>query len=117
MFGKLISFWKLNIRSLKIHLWLYGNFNHPYAGLVLMLWAACVDASAQSLADTHSQQSILQKQREEAAQNQQLANEPDVRLPRIAVPKSEFPGNESPCFPIRVIRLEGKEADAFQWLL
>lgn len=82
-----------------------------------MLWAACVDASAQSLADTHSQQSILQKQREEAAQNQQLANEPDVRLPRIAVPKSEFPGNESPCFPIRVIRLEGKEADAFQWLL
>jgi hemolysin activation/secretion protein len=83
-------------------------------GLVVLLLAAGVDAAAQSHADTQAQQAILQQQREQAAQNQQLGNEPDVRLPRFAIHKSEFPQKESPCFPIREIQLDGDGAEAFQ---
>jgi hemolysin activation/secretion protein len=86
-------------------------------GLGLLLWAVGLDATAQSAADIETQQSILQKQRERAAESQQTASGPDVRLPRKVVPTTEYPRSESPCFPIQQIKLEGDGADKFQWVL
>jgi hemolysin activation/secretion protein len=56
-------------------------------------------------------------QQREDAQRRQVETGPDVRLQApVATPANAYPV-ETPCFPIRLIRLEGDEADSFQWAL
>ncbi|PXV53623.1 Hemolysin activation/secretion protein [Dyella jiangningensis] len=89
---------------------------HWWSWLVLLgLWVPAW-ASAQTF-DTSAQELLRQQERERALREQQQ-NTPDVRLPTPAeAPASVIPGNESPCFPIQRIRLEGDDAAAFQWAL
>ena len=68
-------------------------------------------------ADIATQEILRQQQRERALREQQ-ASRPDVRLP-VPVPAVEdrIPSNETPCFSIREIRLDGDEASWFRWAL
>jgi hemolysin activation/secretion protein len=62
----------------------------------------------------------VQRQQEQERQRLQEMQDaqPDVRLQQDAAPVNlEYPESESPCFPIREIRLEGDGADKFQWTL
>ena len=49
---------------------------------------------------------------------ERLESRPDVRLPHSAVlPDARLPTNESPCFVLQDIRLQGDASEHFQWLL
>lgn len=67
-----------------------------------------------SLADMNAQEIIRQQERERAQQSQ-LQTRPDVQMERPAVEAQTIPADESPCFPIREVTLEGELADKFQW--
>lgn len=68
-------------------------------------------------ADQNTQELLRQQERERALRGQQEAT-PDVRLERPAkVGPDRIPRDESPCFPIGEIRLEGEEAHRFRWAL
>ena len=58
-----------------------------------------------------------QQQREKALREQQ-ASRPDVHLQApAAVAEDRIPAGETPCFPVREIRLEGDDAASFAWAL
>lgn len=64
-----------------------------------------------------AQELLRQQERERALQEQQDAT-PDVRLARPAPPAPDrIPADESPCFAIHSIRLDGEHSKAFQWAL
>lgn len=86
-------------------------------GVGLMLLAAGADVTAQTTADIAAQQLQLQQQRERAQDNQAASNAPDVRLSRVAAPGLVYPEREAPCFSIKQITLNGKDAAQFQWAL
>ncbi|MCW8125937.1 ShlB/FhaC/HecB family hemolysin secretion/activation protein [Microbulbifer halophilus] len=79
-----------------------------------------VIAGAQSPApgESHARELQRQQQRERALRGQ---NEPeaDVRLnqPDSVAKAESIPTEETPCFPIREILLEGEEAHRFRWAL
>lgn len=85
----------------------------------LLLVGFCVpvaSAMAQS-ADLATQEILRQQQREKALREQQ-ASRPDVRLQQPAeVAEDRIPAAETPCFPIREVRLDGDDAAAFRWAL
>lgn len=63
-------------------------------------------------------QELLRQQDRERALREQQETTPDVRLPREAPAAADrIPANETPCFPIQTIRLEGDDASRFQWAL
>jgi hemolysin activation/secretion protein len=64
-----------------------------------------------------AQELLRQQERERALQEQQDAT-PDVRLarPPEAAP-DRIPEDESPCFSILSIRLDGEQSSSFQWAL
>ncbi|WP_243042485.1 ShlB/FhaC/HecB family hemolysin secretion/activation protein [Dyella sedimenti] len=71
---------------------------------------------AQSV-DGATQEWLRQQERERALRAQQGAT-PDVRLTPPGKPVADrLPVDESPCFPIRSIHLDGEEASAFRWAL
>jgi hemolysin activation/secretion protein len=75
-----------------------------------------VAAHAQTV-DTNAQELLRQQERERALREQQETR-PDARLevaPEAAIGK--LPAEESPCFPINHIVLEGEESDHFRWAL
>jgi len=73
-------------------------------------------AMAQS-ADTAAQELLRQQERERALR-EQLQTSPDVRLPAPAQARVDrLPTDETPCFRIQAIRLDGDDADAFHWAL
>ena len=86
-------------------------------------WLVCVglvvpatSAMAQS-ADLATQEILRQQQREKALREQQ-ASRPDVHLQApAAVAEDRIPAGETPCFPVREIRLEGDDAASFAWAL
>jgi len=63
----------------------------------------------------YHRQKELERQRREGLQDEA----PDVRLQPRTVPGETlaYPDNESPCFVINEIILEGEEAERFQWAL
>ena len=66
------------------------------------------------VADNHLQR---QQQREEAQRRQDEAT-PDVRLQVPVPPKpTGYPAGETPCFVIREVKLEGDEAERFEWAM
>lgn len=72
-------------------------------------FAQAVDPAAQEL---------LRQQARERALREQQETTPDVRLPRQAqAVVDRIPVNETPCFPIQAIRLDGDDASHFQWAL
>src|SRR5690606_29054459 len=80
-----------------------------------LLAAATVPALAQ---DDPAAQEIRRQQERERILREQQETTPDVRLEGDAAPLADrLPVDESPCFKIRRIVLEGDEADRFQWAL
>jgi hemolysin activation/secretion protein len=78
-------------------------------GSVTPCFAQAVDSATQAL--------LRQQERERALREQQETT-PDVRLPRQADAAADrLPTNETPCFPIQVIRLDGDDVSRFQWAL
>lgn len=67
--------------------------------------------------DVATQELLRQQERERVLREQQEARS-DVRLERAAPEQSKrLPDDETPCFPIHAIVLEGEHADAFSWAL
>ncbi|MDG4476265.1 ShlB/FhaC/HecB family hemolysin secretion/activation protein [Desulfobacterales bacterium RS19-109] len=63
-------------------------------------------------------QEFLRQQERERVLRQQLEQRPDVRLPIPIVPDlNRLPLDESPCFAIQQIVLEGDASEKFQWAL
>jgi len=81
------------------------------------LVVACMQATVCAQVAPPDQELLRQQERERALREQQEAT-PDVRLqatPEEAV--GRLPADESPCFPIQRIALEGELADHFRWSL
>ena len=85
--------------------WLVVSLLAPW----VPVWAQTQDNAAQELRRQQERERLLREQQETA---------PDVRL-RITPEESAqtLPENETPCFVIAQIRLEGDEAQRFQWAL
>ena len=85
-------------------------------GLLLMVGMA-TQASAQQ-AEERAAQEVLRQQERERALREEQESRPDVRLERAPVEAFErIPEDESPCFRIDRIKLEGPDAHRFQWAL
>lgn len=81
------------------------------------LAAACLPATVCAQVAPPDQELLRQQERERALREQQETT-PDVRLqatPEEAV--GRLPADETPCFPIQRIALEGELADQFRWSL
>lgn len=63
------------------------------------------------------QELIRQQARERAQQEQLQPAAPDVRLSPPAVALPDYPADETPCFTLQKIVLEGELAQQFQWAL
>jgi len=76
-----------------------------------------VQAQIVSPADAANQEFLRQQERERVLRRQQ-EQRPDVRLQPEAIAAANFLSvDESPCFPIEQILLEGNAAEKFQWAL
>ncbi|MFL9583793.1 ShlB/FhaC/HecB family hemolysin secretion/activation protein [Stenotrophomonas sp. AB1(2024)] len=83
---------------------------------LLLAAAVSAPAGAQQLADAAAQELLRQQDRERALREQQETR-PDVRLERVADDGIERLPQETPCFRIDQIVLEGEGAADFQWAL
>ena len=63
-----------------------------------------------------TQERLRQQERQRVQREQQLQT-PDVRLDQPASDTGQLPRNETPCFLIKQIKLEGDAGDQFQWAL
>ncbi|WP_342317292.1 ShlB/FhaC/HecB family hemolysin secretion/activation protein [Lysobacter sp. FW306-1B-D06B] len=62
-------------------------------------------------------QELLRQQERERALREQQERAPDVRLQEPAAALERLPVDESPCFRIESIRLDGEGAELFRWAL
>ncbi|WP_347929560.1 ShlB/FhaC/HecB family hemolysin secretion/activation protein [Pseudomonas helvetica] len=86
-----------------------------YPLAIVSLFASLAATAAEPSAQ---EQSLLRQQERERVLREQLEPSPDVRLK--ASPddgQGLLPANETPCFTIRHIVLEGEDSAAFQWAL
>ncbi|MFL9608666.1 ShlB/FhaC/HecB family hemolysin secretion/activation protein [Methylobacillus sp. Pita2] len=84
---------------------------------VLALLYACPSIAAIEPIDTSAQEQLLQQERLRVLRQQQ-ETAPDMRQPGSQPPAPlAYPTEESPCFTIRQISLEGEHADLFQFAL
>lgn len=98
---------------------LQGQKRAPAWRSWLTLAGLCIPVASAvaQVADTATQEILRQQERERALREQQ-ASRPDVRLPAPAkTVEDRIPADETPCFAIGHIRLEGDDASQFQWAL
>ncbi len=89
-----------------------------FVGLWASGWPIYVQAQTVSPTEAANQEFLRQQERERVLRQQQEQS-PDVRLqsaPSVAE-LNRLPQDESPCFPIEHILLEGDAAEKFQWAL
>ncbi|MQA18811.1 ShlB/FhaC/HecB family hemolysin secretion/activation protein [Rugamonas rivuli] len=87
-------------------------------GMILLYGLVNQSAHGQSQADIAAQQIQRQQQRERAQNEQAEEQRPAVRLPREPVKAAAvYPLDETPCFPIRHIALQGEQSAQFAWAL
>lgn len=80
-------------------------------------WPVHVQAQIVSPADAANHEFLRRQERERVLRRQQ-EQRPDVRLQPEAIAAANFLSvDESPCFPIEQILLEGDAAEKFQWAL
>lgn len=83
----------------------------------MLAGAVAATAHAQVTLGDFAAQELQRQQERERAQRRQLEPEPDVRLPRSVAPEDgRVPVEETPCFPIREIRLDDPSS-RFGWAL
>lgn len=79
--------------------------------------AASVPWAQAQTPDTAAQESLRQRERERQLRERQ-EQAPDARLPREKPAAAmRLPQDESPCFPIREIALDGELSEKFEWAL
>ncbi|WP_115558734.1 ShlB/FhaC/HecB family hemolysin secretion/activation protein [Xanthomonas dyei] len=84
---------------------------------IALFAGTAAQVSAQQIVDPAAQELLRQQERERVLREQQEAR-PDVRLKRAPDDGVErLPTNESPCFRIERIVLDGQAADEFRWSL
>lgn len=64
-----------------------------------------------------AEQELRRQQERERALREQQETRPDTRLSQPVVIPEHIPRDETPCFPIREIRLDGEDARRFDWAL
>lgn len=90
---------------------------HPRILLPLLLCLAWPALAQQSRPEPDAQEFLRQQERERVLREQQQTT-PDVRLERpVAEIEERLPQDETPCFNISHITLEGDSASQFQWAL
>ncbi len=83
----------------------------------LFFGVCCTAALAQSPQEVSSEQ-LRRAQEREAQQIQRQQQQVDVHLSTTPGSASALiPADESPCFSIKTLELEGPESESFQWLL
>lgn len=89
-----------------------------FVGLWASGWPIYVQAQTVSPAEAANQEFLRQQERERVLRQQQEQS-PDVRLQSVpsVAELNRLPQDESPCFPIEHILLEGDAAEKFQWAL
>lgn len=85
-----------------------------WLGLVALGMAPLSPALAQAGPDT---QELLRQQARERELREQQERAPDVRLASPTAAMDALPAEDSPCFRIESIRLDGEDAQAFRWAL
>jgi len=94
-----------------------GMKGHDAGKLTLVIGLSIAFGPTAIAQQSPAQELLRQQERERALQEQQEAT-PDVRLARPApTAPDRIPVDESPCFPIGSIRLDGEQSSAFQWAL
>lgn len=83
-----------------------------YLSVALCIALAPVVAHAQS-----ADEQLRRQQERERALREQQETRPDARLSQPVVFPDRIPRDETPCFPIKAIRLDGEDADRFDWAL
>lgn len=110
-------FFKLRLCA-RLHAYVTGRsvLQHSlYPFAILSLSASLTAMAAEPVAP---EQPLLRQQERERVLREQLESSPDVRLKASADDgRGTLPVNETPCFSIRHIVLEGEESAAFQWAL
>ncbi len=87
-------------------------------GLLAVLFIPFAPVNAQTTSTADSSQEFIRQQERERVLREQQAAIPDVHLqPSTAVQDGYLPANETPCFTINTIILEGDTAEQFQWSL
>lgn len=87
-------------------------------GMILLYGLVHHGAYGQSQADIAAQQIQRQQQRDRAQNEQAEEQRPAVRLLREPVKAAAvYPPDETPCFPIRHIALQGDQSAQFAWAL
>lgn len=95
---------------------LRGAYGTSLVALTLVIVHAVAGAQAADPALDASEQRRMQERLD--AQQRQLEARPDVRLPStLATTALRLPANETPCFLIQAIALQGPDAAFFGWLL
>ncbi|MBJ7313766.1 ShlB/FhaC/HecB family hemolysin secretion/activation protein [Rugamonas sp. CCM 8940] len=88
------------------------------SSVILLSGIASAQALAQITPDIATQQLLRQQQKEKAQSEQANESKPDVRLARPTVaPAAGYAQDESPCFPIQRMVLQGDGAARFDWAL
>ncbi|WP_371316754.1 ShlB/FhaC/HecB family hemolysin secretion/activation protein [Pseudomonas gingeri] len=102
----------------RLHAYVTGRsvFQHSlYPFAIISLSASLTAMAAEPVAP---EQPLLRQQERERVLREQLEASPDVRLKASSdAGQGRLPANESPCFTIRHIVLEGEESASFQWAL
>ncbi|BEO60054.1 hemolysin secretion/activation protein, ShlB/FhaC/HecB family [Serratia marcescens] len=87
-----------------------------FAGAFPAMAATPSDAPERAASAIDAREQQRQQERERALQ-QQNAPQADARLSHPEVVLPDYPVNESPCFTINRLTLNGEPADRFQWAL
>ena len=91
-----------------------------YPGRLLasaVIWGVLLSAQAQSPTELLQEQQRRAQERE-TQQRQRQEVQVDARLPRPEQASARrLSNNETPCFPIRTLQLQGDELNQFAWLL
>ena len=83
----------------------------------LSAWLLCGALAPITLHAQTADEALRRQQERERALREQQETARDVRLPRLAVTPDRIPKDETPCFPIREIYLDGEESHRFEWAL
>jgi len=92
-------------------------FVSPFRSHSFLLCALLAPSAFAQVSPEIADQQLQRQQQRERAQQEQAAQQPNVRLPRQPATAMEYPEDESPCFPIRSIALDGTDAAKFKWAL
>ncbi|WP_371320060.1 ShlB/FhaC/HecB family hemolysin secretion/activation protein [Pseudomonas gingeri] len=102
----------------RLHAYVTGRSVFQYSLYPFAIISLSASLTAMAAEPVAPEQPLLRQQERERVLREQLEASPDVRLKASSdAGQGRLPANESPCFTIRHIVLEGEESASFQWAL